>query len=43
MAREFDQISRQYGRLWRATHLVQWLADEWRASVELPRRFDEAA
>jgi hypothetical protein len=43
MAREFDPISREDGRTWPATDFVQWLADEWRASVELPRETDKAA
>jgi hypothetical protein len=37
LARTFDQISREDGRLWPATDVVRWLADEWRASAE-PKR-----
>jgi hypothetical protein len=33
MARELDSISRESGRDWPAVRFVEWLADEWRASV----------
>ena len=35
MAREFDQLSAEDGRTWPATDFVRWLADEYRASVEV--------
>jgi hypothetical protein len=44
MAREFNQLSAEDGRTWPATDFVRWLADEYAAKGERPRREgDEAA